>query len=160
MIGKAVATPGRRADSEKYRIRRVNGRCRFGRKGQSTGFDIGCNERVQAGFEDRDLSVLELPDLRCIPIDTGYEVPEIRKTGAGHEPDVAGTDHCYSHEMLPGGLPLATFCTRSNANFLRRYGARDRRIRSLPSATNCKPTSFATASSALRGALTPKSGPG
>jgi UDP-glucose/GDP-mannose dehydrogenase family, UDP binding domain len=41
--------------------------------------------------------------------------------------DVAGTDHCYSHEMLPGGLPLATFSTCSNASFLRRYGARDRR---------------------------------
>src|SRR5262249_44288200 len=105
------------ADGEKYRIRRANGRCRFGRKGQSAGFDIACNERVQARLEDRDLSVLELPDLRCILIDTGYDVPEIRKTGVGHEPDVTATDHCYSNEMLPGGLPLATFSTRSNANF-------------------------------------------
>src|SRR5207237_10302910 len=118
--------PGRRADSEKYRIRRANGRCRFGRKGQSTGFDIGCNERVQAGFEDRDLSVLELPDLRCIPIDTGYEVPEIRKTGAGHEPDVAGTDHCYSHEMLSVDFQLASFLTCSKAYFIRCLGVRDR----------------------------------
>src|SRR5215813_14634273 len=70
-----------------------------------------------------------LPDLRRIPIDTGYVVPEIGKTSAGHEPDVAGTDHCYSHEVLPGVLPLAGFCTRSNANFLRRYGSQDRRIR-------------------------------
>jgi hypothetical protein len=93
--------PGRCADGEKYRIRRTNGRCRFGRKRKPAGFDIACNERVQARLEDRHLPVLELSDLGCIPIDTGYDVPEIGKTGAGHEPDVAGTDHCYSHEVLP-----------------------------------------------------------
>src|SRR5262245_7730326 len=128
-VGKTVAAPGRRADGEKYCIRRTNGRCRFGRKGEPASFDVACNERVQAGLEDRDLPVLELPDLRCIPIDTGYDVPKIRKACAGHEPDVAGTHHCYSHEMLSGVLPLATFSTRSRTIFLRRYGSRDRRLR-------------------------------
>src|SRR5215472_6625574 len=128
-VGKTVAAPGRRADGKKYCIRRTNSRCGFGRKRKPAGFDIACNKRVQARLEDRDLPVLELPDLRRIPIDTVYDVPEIRKTGTGHEPDVTGTDHCYSHEVLPGVLLLATFCTRSNANFLRRYGSRDRRIR-------------------------------
>src|SRR5262249_24003095 len=70
-----------------------------------------------------------VPDLRCIPIDTDYDVPKIRKACAGHEPDVAGTHHCYSHEMLSGVLPLATFSTRSRTIFLRRYGSRDRRLR-------------------------------
>src|SRR5262249_11495943 len=106
-------------------------------------FDVACNERVQARLEDRDLSVLELSDLRSIPVDTGYDMPKIRKTGAGHEPDVAGTNHCYSHEMLSGVLALETFSTRSRAILLRQQGSRDRRIRSLPSATNGKPTSFA-----------------
>src|SRR5262249_28222421 len=128
-VGKAVAAPGRRAAGEKSCIRRTNSRRRFGRKRKPAGFDIACNERVQARLEDRDLPALELPDLRRIPIDTGYVVPEIGKTSAGHEPDVAGTDHCYSHEVLPGVLPLAGFCTRSNPNFLRRYGSRDCRIR-------------------------------
>src|SRR5262249_32845191 len=142
-VGKTVAAPGRRPDGEKYRIRRANGSGGFGRKGKPAGFDVARNERVQTRLEDRDLSVLELPDLRCIPVDTGYDVPKIRKTGPGHEPDVASTNHRYSHEMLSAVLPLATFSTGSRTVLLRQYGSRDRRIRSLPSATNCKPTSFA-----------------
>src|SRR5262249_865063 len=102
---------------------RADGRCRFGRKGEPASFDVACNERVQTRLEDRDLPVLEVPDLRCIPIDTDYDVPKIRKACAGHEPDVAGTHHCYSHEMLSGVLPLATFSTRSRTIFLRRYGS-------------------------------------
>src|SRR5262245_64776694 len=78
-----------------------------------------------------------------MPVDTGYDVPKIRKTGAGHEPDVASTNHRYSHEMLSGVLPLATFSTGSRTVLLRQYGSRARRIRSLPSATNCKTTSLA-----------------
>src|SRR5260370_9224218 len=56
----------------------------------------------------------------------------MRKEGAGHEADVDGTDHCYSHEMVPGVLPLARLSTRSRTILLGQYGSRDRCIRSLP----------------------------
>jgi len=78
-----------------------------------------------------------------MPIDTGYDLPKIRKTGAGYEPNVAGTNHSYSHEMLSGVLLLATFSRCSRAMLLRQYAYQDRRIRSLPQQRTASQPSFA-----------------
>src|SRR6266516_2115537 len=103
-IGKTVAPSRRSSHSQKDRVGCTNRGCGFGGKRQAADFHVACNQRIQARLEDRQASASQLPDFRRIAVDAGYHVSEIREAGPGDEPHVTGTNHCYSHEVLPAGF--------------------------------------------------------
>src|SRR4029078_1459474 len=62
------------------------------------GLDVGGDQRVQAGLEDRYLAAAQACDLVTILVDAGDLVAEIGKAGAGNQPHIARANHGDSHQ--------------------------------------------------------------
>ena len=97
-IGMAIAAPRRRADRDEHRIGFGDRRGQIGGEIQPPGLDVGGDQRVEPGLEDRDLAAVQGCDLAGILVHAGDVVAEIRKAGAGHQPHIARADHGNSHE--------------------------------------------------------------
>ena len=97
-VGVAVAAPRRRADRDEHRISLGNRRGKIGREIQPPGFGIGRDQRVEAGFENRDLATAQGCDLVAVLVDAGDLMAEIGEAGAGHQPHIARANHGNSHE--------------------------------------------------------------
>ena len=109
-IGVAVAAPRRRADRDEHRIGLGYGSGKIGREIQPPGFAIGRDQRIEAGFENRDFATAQACDLAAILVDAGDLMAEIGKAGAGHQPHITRANHGNSHENS-----LSMMVRRSNA---------------------------------------------
>ena len=97
-IGMAVAAPRRRADRDEHRIGLGDRRGQVGGEIEPLGLDVGGDQRIEPGLEDRDLAATQRCDLVGILVDAGDLVAEIRKAGAGNQPHIARANHGNSHE--------------------------------------------------------------
>jgi len=66
-------------------------------KGQPPRLDVLGHQRVETRFIDRHFSLLEPLDLVCIFVDAHNVVPEIGKTHAGDQADIARANHGNFH---------------------------------------------------------------
>ena len=101
-VGAAVFVRGRAHGDEQQRC---VGDSRFGIGGelQAAGLTIGCDDFVQARFEDRNLARFQPRDLGSVDIDADDIVADLGKTGAGHQADIARAENRDSH-----GFPKAS----------------------------------------------------
>jgi hypothetical protein len=97
----AIAAPRRRADRDEHRIGLGDRRGEVGGKIQAPGLCVGRDQRVEARLENRDFAPAQAFDLVAVLVDAGDVVAVVRKTGAGHQPDIAGAYHRNSHALLP-----------------------------------------------------------
>ena len=97
-IGVAIAAPRRRADRDEHRIGLGDRRGKIGGKIQPPGLDVGGDQRIEAGLENRDFAAAQAGDLVAVLVHAGDLVAEIRKAGAGHQPHIARADHGNAHE--------------------------------------------------------------
>ena len=97
-IGMAVAAPRRRADRDEHGVGPGDRRLQLGRETQPAGRDVARHQLVEAGLVDRDLAAPQPLDLAGILVDAGHRDAEFRKTRAGHQADIACTDHRDAHE--------------------------------------------------------------
>ena len=97
-VGVAVAAPRRRADRDEHHIGRGDRRSEVGGKIQSPGLYVGSDQRIEARLENRDFTPAQAFDLVAILVDAGDLVAVVRKTGAGHQPDIARANHGNPHE--------------------------------------------------------------
>ena len=98
-VGMAVAAPRRRADRDEDRIGFRDRRVQIGGEGEPPGLDVAGDQRIEARLEDRNLAPLQRIDLAGILVDASDLVAEIRKTGAGDQPDIACANHGNPHEL-------------------------------------------------------------
>ena len=97
----AIAAPRRRADRDEHGVGFRDRRGQVGGEIQPLGLDVGRHQRVEPGFEDRDLAAAQGFDLAGILVHAGDLVAEIGKAGAGHQPHIARANHGNSHENSP-----------------------------------------------------------
>src|ERR1700730_4677570 len=57
------------------------------------------HKTIEIRLEDRQYALPQPADLVGILVNAGDVMTEIRKAGAGHEPDISGADHNNTHEM-------------------------------------------------------------
>src|SRR5258708_2855509 len=88
-VGVAIAAPRWRADRDEHSIGLGDRHGKIGREIQTTGFYVGGNQRVEAGFENRNFAPAQCRDLVAILVHAGDLVAEIRETGAGHQSHIA-----------------------------------------------------------------------
>ena len=110
----AVAVARRRTDGDEDRLDIGDRRGEIGREGQPALAHVAGDEFLEARLVDRHHALVQSGDLSLIEIDTGDVMPEIRQTGAGHQADVARTDHGYAQRGLPRIGPLSRERSRSD----------------------------------------------
>src|SRR4051812_11388777 len=69
----------------------------IGREMQTAGGDVAFDEWLETRLVVGNLAAFQLRNFAGIDVETHDVVAELGKTGAGHEPDIAGTDDGYLH---------------------------------------------------------------
>jgi len=77
----AVAAPRRRADRDEHRVGFRDRHLQIGGKIEPPGLDVGGDQRIQPGLEDRDFPAAQGFDLYRILVHAGDLVAEIGKAG-------------------------------------------------------------------------------
>ena len=110
----AVTATRRCADTDEHYFSLRDCRCQLRSEGQASGLGVLIDERLKAGFEDRNLSVFKRGDLLVIEINANDVVTKVRKAGAAYEPDIAAANHRDAH-IVPqlNLLPLVHNIERS-----------------------------------------------
>ena len=75
----------------------ATGRARSVVKSSRDALHVGRDQRLEAGFEDRDLAAAQRGDLVRILVDTGDLMSEIGKAGSGHQAYIARANHGNAH---------------------------------------------------------------
>src|SRR5712671_6418771 len=104
----AVAAPRRGTDRDEYRVGLRDGRLEVGSEIQPIRLRIGGHQRIEPGLKNRNLAAAKRSDLVAILVHAGHLMPEIRKTGAGHQPHIARANHGDPHETTCPSMVNAT----------------------------------------------------
>ena len=93
----AVAAARGRAHRDEDRIRAIDRRRYVQREGKPSCLHIPGQQHIETRFKDGDLAPVQLFDLARILVDADNLMPEVRKTDAGHQPDISRPDHRNLH---------------------------------------------------------------
>ena len=96
----AVAATRRGSDRDEDGVGFCDRRGQVGSEIQPLGLDVGRDQRVEPGFEDRDFTSVQGFDLTGVLVHAGDLVTEIRKAGAGYQPHIARANHGDPHETV------------------------------------------------------------
>jgi hypothetical protein len=83
-----------------------------GREGQPPVLEVPLHQRLQPRLVDRDLPLVQPPDLPLVDVAADDVVAGLREPGPDHEADVPGAYHCYVHDdcSVLMGLQLLASC--------------------------------------------------
>ena len=95
-----VAAPRRRADRDEHRVGLAHRVLQRALEREPSRLHVRGDQLGQSGLEDRDDPARQRRDLVLVGIDANDLVPEIRKAGAGDEPDIACTNHRHPHDEV------------------------------------------------------------
>ena len=122
-VGMPVAPTRRRADRDEHRIGIADRLRQVRPEPETARLHIVRHKLVQPGLVDRHDALQQPIDLPRILVDAENIVPEVSEAGPGHQTDVAGTDHRYTHILsLSACEPEEPACPRWY-----RHGAGQRR---------------------------------
>ena len=97
-----VAAPRRRSDRDEHRVGIAHRLLQRAFEGEPACLHVRGHELRQSGLEDRDDAARQRRDLVLVGIDANHLMPEIRKAGAGDEPDIACANHRHPHDEVSG----------------------------------------------------------
>jgi hypothetical protein len=110
---RAAVLVGRGADRQEHHVGVLDRFVIAGREQQPARLGVARDQRVEAGFMDRDAAVLEHGDLALVHVQAQHGIADVREAGAGHQADIAGADNRNFHRGLPmrgaHGWPLPLF---------------------------------------------------
>jgi len=93
----AVAAARGRPDRDEDRLGPFHPCGKLAGEGQPAGRDVAGNQLVEPGLEDRHHALFERADLGFVLVDADDVMAEVREAGAGHQPDIAGSDNRDAH---------------------------------------------------------------
>ena len=105
-IGMPVSAPRGRADRDKHQIGGADVIGINVAECQPAGPDIIRDQAIQPRLIDRDFALLQGVNPGHVLINADDMRPELGKTGAGHQANIAGPDHGYFHGwIIPENTP-------------------------------------------------------
>ena len=93
----AVAAPRRGADRDEHRLRACDRRGQVHGKGKASGGDVGGDELVEPGLENRHPPGAQRRDLARVLVDANHLMPEVGKARPRDQADIARSDHRDTH---------------------------------------------------------------
>src|SRR5688572_17588272 len=99
-ISKAISSAGGSSHCKENDIRVPDGIRKIDRKKKPILMHVGRYQIRQTRFKDREPALLQGGDLLCILINTMYNVTKIGEASAGDKPDIAASNHRYSHGQV------------------------------------------------------------
>src|SRR5690606_25650336 len=113
-VGMTIAAPAGGADRDEHDVGGAHGLGKAGGESQIACPNVARDQIVQAGLIDGDAPGAKAGDLVSVLVNAGHMMPEIGKTRARNEADIAGPDHYDTHYALLPIYAKALFAAPAN----------------------------------------------